>query len=97
LRKYPNSGFRQSALFWVASAKFVKGDYVDTTNQLRAFLNMNEAHNRYPEAMLTMANAQIELKLSPDAKKTLEDLIRDYPSSEAAKVATERLTKLKLP
>ena len=97
LRKYPNSGFRQSALFWVASAKFVKGDYVDTTNQLRAFLNMNEAHNRYPEAMLTLANAQIELKLSPDAKKTLEDLIRDYPSSEAAKVATERLAKLKLP
>jgi len=97
LRKYPNSGFRQSALFWVASAKFVKGDYVDTTNQLRAFLNMNETHNRYPEAMLTLANAQIELNLSLDAKKTLEDLIRDYPSSEAAKAATERLAKLKLP
>jgi TolA-binding protein len=58
---------------------------------------MNETHNRYPEAMLTLANAQIELNLSLDAKKTLEDLIRDYPSSEAAKAATERLAKLKLP
>jgi tol-pal system protein YbgF len=96
LRKYPNSGFRQSALFWVASAKFVKGDYTDTANQLRAFLGMNEAHARYPEAMLTYANAQIELKLPADAKKTLEDLIRDYPNSEAAKAASERLAKLKL-
>jgi len=94
LRKYPNSGFRQSALYWLASAKFLKGDYVDTTNQLRAFLNMNEAHSLYPEAMLMLANAQIELKLIPDAKKTLENLIRDYPRSEAAKVAVERLLKL---
>ena len=97
LRKYPNSGFRQSALFWVASAKFVKGDYTDTANQLRAFLAMNETHSRYPEAMLTLANAQIELKMPAEAKKTLEDLIRDFSGSEAAKAAAERLTKLKLP
>ena len=53
LRKYPNSGFRQSALFWTASAKFVKGEYVDVANQLKAFLSMNEAHIRYPDALLT--------------------------------------------
>jgi len=81
----------------VASAKFVKGDYVDTTNQLRAFLNMNEAHNRYPEAMLTMANAQIELKMFDEGKKTFNDLIKNFPNSVPAKIAAERLLKLQAP
>ena len=97
LRKYPNSGFRQSALFWAASAKFVRGDYADAANQLKAFLSMNEAHARYPDAMLALANSQIELKQVLEAKKTLEDLIKDYPNSESAKSAADRLAKLKLP
>ena len=97
LRKYPNSGFRQSALFWTASAKFVKGEYVDVANQLKAFLSMNEAHIRYPDALLTLADTQIELKQTTEAKKTLEDLIKDYPNSESAKSAADRLAKLKLP
>lgn len=97
LRKYPETGFRQSALFWLASAKYVKREYVDAANQLKAFVTMNEGHVKFPEAMLTLANAQIELKLQSEAKKTLEDLIEQYPTSEAAEAAKERLAKLKLP
>jgi hypothetical protein len=97
LRKYPETGFRQSALFWMASAKYVKREYLDAANQLKAFLNMNEGHAKFSEAMLTLANAQIELKLPLEAKKTLEDLIAQFPTSEAADAAKERLPKLKLP
>jgi tol-pal system protein YbgF len=97
LRKYPETGFRQSALFWLASAKYVKREYLDATNQLKAFITMNEAHTKFPEALLTLANSQIELKLPLEAKKSFEDLISQYPSSEAAEAAKERLQKLKLP
>ena len=97
LRKYPNSGFRQSALFWLASTKFAKFDFTDTSNQLEIFKDMNGAHKLYPEAMFMLAKAQIELKLVPAAKKTLEELIRDHRDSKAAKDATDLLPKLKLP
>jgi len=97
LRKYPETGFRQSALFWLASAKYVKREYLDAANQLKAFTSMNEGHAKFPEAMLTLANAQIELKLPVEAKKTLEDLISQFPNSEAAEAAKERLPKLKMP
>jgi tol-pal system protein YbgF len=97
LRKYPDTGFRQSALFWLASAKYVKREYLDATNQLKAFITMNEGHTKFPEALLTLANSQIELKLPLEAKKSFEDLISQYPSSEAAEAAKERLPKLKLP
>ncbi|MFM7801182.1 MAG: hypothetical protein ACKO69_03390 [Limnohabitans sp.] len=46
---------------------------------------------------MTLANAQIELKLPLEAKKSFEDLIAQYPNSEATEAAKERLSKLKLP
>ena len=95
LRKYPDSGFRQSGLFWLASAKYVKQDYLDAANQLKAFAAMNEGHAKFPEALLTLGNAQIELKLPMDAKKTLNDLVDQYPNTDAAAAAKARLAKLK--
>lgn len=95
LRKYPSSGYRPSALFWLGSAKYVTRDYTDAANQLRAFVSMNPHHVRVPEAMLTLANAQLEIKQSKEARKTLEDLIKAFPASEAAQAAKERLSRLK--
>ena len=95
LRKYPDSGFRQSAMFWLASAKYVKREYADAANQLKSFTGMNESHSKFPEALLTLANAQLELKQTQDAKKTLDELITKFPSSEAAAAGKERLSKLK--
>jgi TolA-binding protein len=42
-----------------------------------------------------MANCQVELRDARSARKTLEDLMKLYPASEAAAVAKERLSKLK--
>jgi TolA-binding protein len=50
---------------------------------------------RAPEAVLSIANCQIELKDTRGAKKTLDDLIKAYPQSEAAVAAKERLSRLK--
>mgnify|MGYP003347326183 FL=1 len=56
---------------------------------------MNEGHAKFPEALLTLGNAQIELKLPQDAKKTLNDLVDQYPNTDAAAAAKSRLAKLK--
>jgi TolA-binding protein len=52
-------------------------------------------HLRAPEAMLSVANCQLELKDIKAARKTFEDVIKTYPQSEAASAARERLSKLK--
>jgi TolA-binding protein len=53
------------------------------------------AHLRAPEALLAIANCQIELKETKGARTTLDELIKAYPQSEAATVGKERLAKLK--
>ena len=61
----------------------------------RALVTAEPNHFRAPEALLSMANCQVELKDVKSARKTLEELVKAYPQSEAASVANERLAKLK--
>jgi TolA-binding protein len=42
-----------------------------------------------------MANCQLELKDTKGARKTLEHILEQYPRSEAADAAKERLARLK--
>ena len=45
--------------------------------------------------MLSIANCQIELKDNASARRTLGDLVKAYPQSEAASAARERLARLR--
>ena len=61
----------------------------------RSFVTTSPENIRAPEALLAMANCQIELKDPRSAKKTLEELLKLYPKSEAAQAARERLVAMK--
>jgi TolA-binding protein len=61
----------------------------------RTLLTLAPDHLRAPDGVLSIANCQVELKDIKGARKTLEDLIKAYPQSEAASTAKERLTRLK--
>ena len=47
------------------------------------------------DAMLNISSAQLELKDTKGARATLDDLIRRYPQSEAAKTAQERIKRIR--
>lgn len=95
LKRYPTSGFRTSSLFWQGNAQYATRDYKESIASFRSLIAGAPDHIRVPEAVLSIANCQIELKDARSAKKTLDDLIKAYPASEAAVVAKERLLRLK--
>ena len=43
----------------------------------------------------TIANRQVELKDTKAARRTLEELVKAHPQSEAAGAARERLSRLR--
>lgn len=94
-KRYPQSGYKSSALFWLANAQYALRDYKSAVNNFRTVASADPEHLRAPEALLSMANCQVELKDAKSARKTLEELVKAYPQSEAASVAKERLSKLK--
>lgn len=95
LKRYPQSGYGSSALFWLGNAQYATRDYKEAMLNFRALIAREPEHVRAPEAVLSIANCQIELKDMRGARKTLEDLIKAYPQSEAAVAAKERLLRLK--
>ena len=94
-QRYPSSGYKESALFWLGNARYAGRDYKEAIWAFRALVTQSPQHAKAPEALLSLANCQIELKDRKAATKTLDDLIKAYPSSEAAKAAQERLSALK--
>ncbi len=95
LRRYPDSGFRPSALYWLGNAQYANRKYREAVGTHRQLINNHAGHSRVPEAMLAVANSLVELKDVKAARQTLNDLIKAHPSTEAAAVAKERLTKLR--
>ena len=95
VRQYPRSGYLPSARFWLGNAQYAAREYKEAIGNFKVLLSEAPGHARAPEAALSIANCQIELKETRTARKTLEDLLRDYPQSEAALAAKERLSRLK--
>jgi tol-pal system protein YbgF len=94
-RRYPRSGYGVAALFWLGNAQYANRDYKEAIKNFSALLARAPDHARAPESLLSVANCQLELKDTKAARKTLADVVKNYPQSEAASAATERLTKLK--
>jgi tol-pal system protein YbgF len=94
-RRWPSSGYTDAARFWQANALYGKRDYRGAIAGFRAFLAAAPDHPRAPEAMLAIANSQAEMKDPKAARKTIEDLVKAYPRSEAAQAGRERLAVLR--
>jgi len=95
IKRYPQSGFKPTALFWLGNAQYANRDYRGAITNFRALLAQSPDHPRAAEAVLSIANCQIELKDNAGARRTLDELIRTYPQSEAAQAAKERLAKIR--
>jgi len=95
ISRFPRSGYLPSALFWLGNAQYATRDYKEAISNFRILLSAEPNHPRAPEAMLSIANCQIELKDVRAARKTLEDLGKMHPRSEAAMAGKDRLARLR--
>jgi tol-pal system protein YbgF len=94
LRRYPASGYADSVRYWLGNAQFGNRDFKGAIQTFRAFVGAAPDHPRAPEALLAVANCQIELKDNRGARKTLDELMKTYPKSEAASAGRDRLSSL---
>ena len=95
VKRYPQSGNNASALFWLGNAQYATRNYNEAIANFRSMLSLAPDHAKAPEAVLSIANCQIELKDTRAARRTLEDLTKAYPQSEAAQAGRERLSRLR--
>lgn len=94
-RRHPASPYLDSVRFWQGNALYGKRDYKEAIAVFRAFVTSSPEHPRAPEALLALANSQAEMKDPRGARKTIDELLKVYPKSEAAQAGKERLAAIK--
>ena len=94
-KRYPSSGYTESALFWLGNAQYGVRQYKEAIASFRTLVSAAPDNAKAPEAMLAIANCQAELKDTKGARKTIDELIKTYPKSEAAQAGRERLASIK--
>ena len=94
-RRYPASGYGDSALFWLGNAQYGTRQYKEAIASFRTLVSASPDNAKAPEALLAIANCQAELKDAKGARKTIDELVKAYPKSEAAQAGRERLASLK--
>ena len=94
LQHYPNTGYLESANYWLGNAYYGQKLFKEAIAAFSVLTDRFPEHARAPESMLSVANCRIELKETDSARKTLEQVIKRYPDSEAAQAARDRLASL---
>jgi tol-pal system protein YbgF len=95
LNRNPQTGYRASALFWLGNAQYANKDCKSAVVNFRSLIAQAPTHMHAPEGMLTIANCQIEAKETKAARRTLDDIISIYPTTDAANAAKDRIGRLK--
>jgi len=94
-KRYPASGYTESVLFWLGNAQYGLRQYKEAIVSFRALVSESPENPKSPEALLAIANCQAELKDQKSARRTIDELLKAYPKSEAAQAGKERLATLK--
>lgn len=94
-KRFPSSPYQAHVQYWLGNALYGKGEVKEAMTIFRTLVTSTPDHPRASEALLALANCQIELKDPKGARRTLEELVRNYPQSEAAQAGAERIKQLK--
>jgi tol-pal system protein YbgF len=95
LRRYPDSGYAPAGYYWLGNTHYALREYKEAIAAYQRLIAQAPEHSRVPEAMLAIANCQTELKDVRAAKRSLEDLVKAYPKTEAGSTARDRLARLR--
>lgn len=95
LRQFPQSVHEANVYYWIGNAYFLSNDYANSLEGYQNLVTKYSDHPRVPEAMLNIAECQFQLKNKAATKKTLKQIIEQFPGSDAADKAKKRLATLK--
>lgn len=95
LKNYPQSVHEANVYYWLGNASFLLKDCKSSVSSYQALIEKYQDHPRIPEAMLNIASCQQDMNNKTAAKKTLKQLISQFPGSDASEKAKKRLATIK--
>jgi tol-pal system protein YbgF len=89
----PTGPMADDALYWTGETLYAMGRYPDAVGAYDTLIETFPKGEKTPAALLKKGLAQFEAKDNAAAVATLQTLIREYPSSDEARIAREHLRR----
>jgi tol-pal system protein YbgF len=96
LAQDPNSTYADNAQYWLGEAYYVKAQYETAINEYSVLIQNYPESKKLTHAMLKIGYSYDELGMIDPARASLQDLIKRYPGTTAARLAEERLQRMAL-
>jgi len=96
LRKYPSGEYASNAQYWLGEANYVTRQFPVAIQEFKKVINRYPQSRKLPDAMLKIGYIHYELKQSEDARRVLTELTQKFPGTTAARLAENRLQRMKL-
>jgi tol-pal system protein YbgF len=91
---YPAGDLASNAQFWIGESYYTKGDLESAVTAYRKVLSDWPLSRKAPDAMVKLGFSLSDLRRNGEARNMLEDVVRKYPGTPAAQLATDRLKRL---
>jgi len=95
LQQYPNGQYADNAQFWVGEAYYVMRKFEPAISQYQKLISNYPDSQKQAHARLKIAYSFDELGRSDQAVQMLMQLKQQYPDSSAARLADERLQRIR--
>ena len=91
---HKESPLADNALYWAARCYALKGDQNQAVSKFYDVVTKYPKGDKAPSALLAQGLLFVDMGDTPDARLALSKLIRDYPNSEEAPRARQKLSEL---
>ncbi|EIJ42822.1 tol-pal system protein YbgF [Beggiatoa alba B18LD] len=95
LKQFPQSRNADNAQYWMAESYYALKNFNVALNAFNTLVERHPNSAKHPQALLKMGYIYYELHDKEAAKAFLEKVLDNYPGTATAKLAQERLQKIR--
>jgi tol-pal system protein YbgF len=94
LTSFPNSTLADNAQYWLGEAHYVTRQFPEALRNFQAVVDKHPDSRKIPDALLKIGYCNYELKNYPAARSALGQVVSRFGDTTAARLASQRLTKM---
>ncbi len=95
LKRYPNGANADKAQYWLGETYYVTRRFKESLQAFQTVLERYPGNAKQPDAALKIGFVHYETGAWNEARKALNEVVKNYPDTPAAKLAGDRLQRMK--
>jgi tol-pal system protein YbgF len=94
LEQFPTSPLADNAQYWLAQSHYVQRQFNVALPEFQKVIEKYPQSSKLPDALLKVGYCQSELGNKSAARTALQQVMKQFPDTTAARLATQQLEKL---